>query len=209
MPLTLKQVKNIREEEGTPGGTTYHVTKKGRWEEEKTLCFRRRTKHPGTRCEKTAGFGTWHIGTGACKFHGGSGGRKPTTGRGAKVARQRLATDIQKYLDGDRAKLLDLSTQLATVKVLFEEFVEHFPEPEDAKYGIELHRIQQLTGTIGSLVEKISKIESRNTLTMSQVLYLRVIMTDILMKYVPETARQRAVLDLTQRMGSGIPLLEE
>lgn len=205
MPISKDDCKDIRIEEGTPGGDTYWVTINGA--EEKPLCFRKIPNRP-FHCGNLAGKGTWHIGTGACKFHGGNAGRKPSTGRNAHVAKTRLAADIQKYLDGDKAKLFDLSRELATVKVLFEEFTEVFPEPGDDTYGIELHRIQQLVGTIGNLVDKISRVESRNALTMSQVLYLRVVMADILMKYVPEPKRERAILELAQRVGAGTPLLE-
>lgn len=199
--ITKRECRQIREEDGTPGGVTYHITKKGRWSEEAPLCFRRLPNNNSFRCAREAGFGTWHRGTGACRWCGGNAGRKPSTGRQSKMARIRLGTEIQEYLDGNMQTLFDLRFELATVKAMFAEFMEGFPEPEDKDYGINLQRAQQLVGTIGTLMDKMSKVESRDTLTISQVLYTKAVVADILMRYVPEGQRERAVADLVHRLG--------
>lgn len=208
MPIAKNACKKIRKEPGTPGGITYHITKRSS-NGETPLCFRRLTNGSGNRCANHAGKGTWHVGTGACRKHGGNAGRPPTTGKHAVMAQHRLAGTIQEYMDGDHGELMDLSKELATIRALFAEFMEEFPEPYDDRYGIQLQRATAMIQATGSLVEKISRIEARNTLTASQVLYLRVVMADILMKFVPLEQRQRAVDELLQRFGGGTELLVE
>jgi len=212
MPITKADCKHIREEEGTPGGVTYHITKRGRGQKESPLCFRSLANslidNTGHRCSNTAGKGTWHVGQGACRKHGGNAGRKPTTGKHAFRARERLADRIEYFLEHDYDKLMRLDRELAAMKLLIQDFIERFPEPEDTKFTIELSRLTTMIQAVGSLVDKISRIESRNALTTQQVLYLRVTMADILMKYVPVEKRERAVQELAQRVGSTQLFLE-
>ena len=200
MPITEAQCELIEYEEGTPGGTTFYITRGGR---EVPLCFRSLPGRIGLKCANHAGKGTWHVGTGACRKHGGNAGRPVTTGRNAHRARQRLKDQIDDYVEKDREELLSLDRQLAALKILFEEFVERFPEPGSDKFSIELTRMTQMIQACGALVEKISRIETRNAITVAQVLYLRATIADILLKYVPDDERERAVGELLQRLGGG------
>jgi hypothetical protein len=194
-------------EEGTSGGPTYWVTLRGETEA-KALCYRK-SRHKDKSdsgkqyyCANVAGHETWHRGEGACKYHGGTAGKPPTTGAKSVVAKRRLADDIQKYLEKDESKMMDLRYELAAVRILFQEFVEKFPDVDDERYGIEVNRAMAMVGTIGSLVDKISRIEARNTLTASQVVYLRVTVADILMKYIMDPDRRdRAIRELVHRVG--------
>lgn len=223
MALLKSQCKKIEEEKGTIGGTTYHITLKGD-SNPRALCFRRVKSDDKLfqRCSNIAGFKTDHVGTGACAFHGGaSRAHNITTGAGARVTKMRLQEKIDKYLQQDRDRLLDLTYQLAATRAIFDEFMTTFPNPEADNYGINLNRFQGIVGTLSTVVEKISKIENRNTLTTAQVLYLRATVADILMKYLPDPElRERAAKELAARMGGDIevemepreyslPLLEE
>lgn len=205
MSVHKDEVKVKEIEEGTPGGKTFHILFKGD-KNTRALCFRPIHNTGGEmRCEKPAGANTWHLGTGACSLHGGSGGHPVSSGRNAVVSRQRLAGSIQKYLEMERPKLLDLTQELAFTKAVFDEFSENYPDPTAEDYGIYFNRLVTLIGTLGSLVEKISRTDARNTLTAAQVLYLRVAITDILMKYIPEPdKRDRALKELANRMGGDI-----
>lgn len=201
--LKKSDCKGIREEPGTHGGITYHVRLTG--EQEKPLCFRRRNKSPMYRCTLPAGHGTWHLGQGACKYHGGLAGRKPTHGRAAKMVRRKLLEDVNRFVEEDADQLLDLSKQAAAMHVLFRNALERFPnDPTSKERSKEVRNVLHIVQATGSLVDKISRIESRNALTAAQVLYLRVTMTDILMKYVTDPdMRQTAVEELAHRVGSG------
>lgn len=208
MPLTKAEVVVVREELNTAGGTTYWIYRNDDPERtEIPVCFRpltgKDTKGKGYRCNRYAGLGTDHPGTGACRLHGGvtNLAAKIKTGKGAIVTRSVLQDRIDEFLTGDLSDLSDLSVELAGMRAIFREFLEEFPEVDDDTYGIALARATKLVNAIGSLLEKISKIEARNTLTAAQALYLQATVADILLKNIPDPdKRERAVRELTNRM---------
>jgi hypothetical protein len=215
--ITKSQCRRIREEEGTPGGITYHITKKGA-SAETALCFRtipskERNPDGDQRCSRSAGYNTDHVGTGACYLHGGRLANLSvvmgniTNGRKAYKTRALLANKIDNYLNGDSEILFDLSKELAAMRAIFEEFMEHMKGPGDDDYSTDIYRAVNLVGTIGTLVDKISRINSRNTLTSAQVLYLRATVADILVKYIRDPIdRESAVKELTSRVtGDELP----
>jgi hypothetical protein len=218
MAITKSQCKRIREKEGTVGGVTYYITKKGDVKEY-PVCFRiinNKEKNPDglLRCANPAGHNTDHPGTGACSVHGGVLANVDNVikfiknGRSAYVTRASLSGKIERYLNEDAEQLFDLSKELAALRAIFEEVIEKMAEPTDPlKYGDDVFRIVNLVGTIGTLVEKISRINSRNTLTSAQVLYLRATVADILVKYIRDpNDREQAVKELTSRVtGNELP----
>lgn len=200
---------DIRIQEGTVGGRTFYVRLPDE-KEERPLCFRRISKNIEMRCTNPAGYKTSHNGTGACGYHGGAATENVamsniTTGRNSFATRSRLNDQVQKYLSMDRTKLLDLTEQLAFGKAIFDEFVNFYPTPDDEKYGIWLMRFQNMLTSLGTLVEKMSRIDTRNTLTAAQVLYLRATVADILMKYLTDPYdRERAAKELAARLGGEV-----
>jgi hypothetical protein len=196
---------NIRTEEGTIGGATYYVKLPGRNTPETAVCFRRIHKDPTFRCTNPAGGGTYHSGTGACKFHGGNSGAHGTgitNGRSSKVTRLRLKNSIDSYLSVDRSILLNLNYELACAKAVFDEFVENSPDPTVEGYGIWLNRFLIIISSMANLVERMSRVENRNTLTAAQVLYLRATVADLFMKWIPDPFnREKAAKELASRMG--------
>ena len=205
MAIEKRKARIIDVGEGTVGGDTYTIKIPG--EIEQDLCFRRIHNKKGMRCTNVAGYKTNHVGTGACSFHGGNTTKNPniTTGRHAKSTRKRLDAQIQQYLDKDRSDLLDMTYHLAATKAIFDEFLADFPEPKDDTYGLWFGRFQGIVGTLGTLVEKITKVDARNSLTAAQVLYIRACMVDIFMKYIPEAdMRERAIRELASRMGGDV-----
>jgi hypothetical protein len=209
--LKTANITNIIE--GTPGGRTYFVILPDK--PEKALCMRTMHKKGGQSCTNPAGYGTDHPGTGACKYHGGcvTGQAVITTGNYAIVTRSRLAEKIDEYLSKDRAQLLDMTGEFAALKVIFNEVLDKAPDP-NAKleitdggviidhYGRWLNQIQKLLSTMGTLVEKITQADSRNTLTAAQVVFFKTVVADILIKHLSEPAdRERAVKELTSRLG--------
>jgi hypothetical protein len=198
---------NIRVVEDTYGGNTYYVTLPGKNMREQALCFRPLKKQPAIRCTQQAGWDTSHLGTGACKLHGGCvDGVKITTGKYSRATKMRLNDNIQKYLDGDRNILLSLDYELAATKAVLDEFLEKkFVDTDDDNYGSSFNKFVEIIGTLGTLVEKISKMETRNTMTAAQVMYLRATVLDLLMKYIPDAnMRETAARELAMRMGGDI-----
>ena len=116
-----------------------------------------------------------------------------------------LRRRIDEYIEsGDRDSMLDLTYELAALRVLFQELVEHFPDPTDQKYTIQVSRAVTMIQATGSLVDKISKIQSRNNITAAQVMYLRAVVADILAKYLTDPDyRERAVKELMARVEGG------
>jgi hypothetical protein len=159
------------------------------------------------RCTNVAGYKTNHVGTGACSFHGGNTTKNPnfTTGRHAKSTKARLDAQIQQYLDKDRSELLDMTYHLAATRAIFDEFLVGFPTADAQDYGLWFGRFQGIVGTLGTLVEKITKVDARNSLTAAQVLYIRACIVDILLKYIPDPGmRERAIRELASRMGGDV-----
>ena len=203
--MKKSEVRITKVEEDTIGGDTYWIKKHGA-EKAFPLCFRPKSDGSKDRCEQAAGFGTDHLGWGACKFHGGNNGRyvsnsNITHGKYAVKTRHRLSDQIDNYMKQDRSVMLDLTEHLAATRAIFDEFIAEYPRPGDDDYGVWFHRYTTLVGTLGSLVDKISKIDARNSLTAAQVLYIRAVMIDILMKWVPDENRNRAMKELVSRMG--------
>lgn len=118
------------------------------------------------------------------------------------MARRRLEDRIDNFLD-DRENLLDLSQELATARAMFEEFIEKVqPDPDSDDYGIHLARTIKLVSTIGTLVDKISKVQSRNALSAAHVLYVRAAIADLFVKWISDPDdREAAIQDLLFRIG--------
>jgi hypothetical protein len=208
MSVEEKQAKIVEIRRGTIGGDTYLVRLPNNGKEPKAICYRKMKNQPTMRCTHEAGYRTSHLGTGACRFHGGAD-KTPTisTGINAKQTRLRLRDSIENYLNLSRDDLLDLTEHLAATRAIFDEFLEKFPNPDDENYGLWFGRFNALIMTLGNLVDKISRIDSRNTLTAAQVLYLRATMVDILMKYIPDPdVRERVVKEIAVRMGGDMEL---
>jgi hypothetical protein len=203
MSLLKSTSKIVRSDLDTPGGVTYYVIPPGE-DTARAFCYRQLRKKGDERCAQPAGFKTWHVGTGACYLHGGASSEASPTfvnGRKSKL-RIRLQERIDEYLDKDRESLLDLTNELAVSKSVFDELLEQLPDPTAEDYGIWFYRFNQALNMISNLVDKVAKIDNRNSLTAAQVMYLRATVADILMKYISDPdQRERAARELASRMG--------
>lgn len=207
MAIRESEALHVTIEKGTIGGDTYWVEHPD-WEgEEVALCWRRvrGSDEPGARCSQEAGFGTWHSGAGACRYHGGLAGRNVKTGKNAPVSRSHLAKKINDYIEtGDRDSMLDMTYELAAMRVLFQEVVDHFPSPDEQGYSGNVQRLISMVTATGSLLDKISRIQSRNNITAAQVMLLRVTIAEILVKYVPDVGkREMAMKELMDMIPGG------
>jgi len=216
MAITRQDCAEVRKELETVGGDTYHIRRIGETDFQK-MCFRPILRHRQKvyddqnrllRCSYQAGRNTDHLGTGSCSLHGG-GGKNTTNGvhfmkhgRNNGKIRGSMRGRIDEYYAMSKTELRDLTKELATVKAIFSEMVDNIPEIDDEDFPVSLSRIQNMVGTIGRLVDRISTIESRDTLTVAQVLYFRTVVADILMTYITDPRqRELAAKDLVQRIG--------
>lgn len=167
-----------------------------------------RTSEDGQKqyCAHRAGHDTDHVGEGACRRHGGMAGRFSKHGKYAPVNEHRLYNRVVQYAQRDRPQLMDLTFELAATRVLIEEIVQHFPEPDDdnmLEYFSAIDRLQSMVGTVGSLLEKISRVEARSVLTAGEVMLLKAKIEAVLMRYIPDAQmRQLAFLDLENSIPS-------
>lgn len=209
MAIVKSEVDEIVEERGTDGGTTYQIKRKGD-DEYKALCYRRFKGEKSVnengerkRCSRPAGWGTTHVGTGPCKLCGGSSiPANITNGKTAYVTKGKLAEEIQQYLDKGKIELRDLTYELAATKLLLKKVIEQMPGVDDDNFGRDLYRVNNLVQTVSSLVDKISRIEARDTLTVHQVIYFRSVIVDILGSYVKDPQDlELALNELVERVG--------
>lgn len=207
MAIFKKDCTRIEKERDTIGGDTYYV-QHPKWEGERAICFRPvknipvedkagRNRH-GALCERDAGWRTDHPGEGACRTHGGMGGRNNAiNGNRSEKSAKHMRSRIEDYISNDQNQLMDLSFELGALRVMFQDMIDMFPDPESDDYTIYVARTLKMITAAGSLVDKISKIENRNTITINQVLYVRALIANMFMKYIPDPdMRERAIKEL-------------
>lgn len=207
MAIFKRDCTRIEKEKGTLGGDTYFVRHPKWRNEERAICFRPVKNIPvednegrhrlGGYCERPAGWRTDHEGEGACSTHSGNAGRPSINGNRSEKAAQSMRRRIEDYLGDDQNVLMDLTFELGALRVMFQDVVDMFPTPGDDDYTIYVSRALNMITAAGSLVDKISKIENRNTITVNQVLYIRALMANMFLKYIPDPdLRERAIEEL-------------
>lgn len=213
MAISKEDCTSIEIEDGTIGGSTYYV-RHPKWNnEERAICCRPVKNIPGYDranmfCERAAGWRTDHEGEGSCRTHGGSHssrGRQYSTGERSVATKKHLKKRVDDFIEKDKNDLMNLDTELAAMKLLFQDLLEMFPEShEDEGYGMYMNQAMKLVNIISDVVDKISKIESRNTITVNQVMYLRVRLATMFTKYIEDPEkRQRALRELVASMPGG------
>lgn len=214
MAISKDDCDSIRIVEGTLGGKTYHICHPKWAGEERAICFRPVKNIPGYEdrsgmfCERAAGHNTDHKGQGACRSHGGMNHAMVpfgvTDGGRSVMTVKHLRAKIDQYVATDRDQLMDLTFELASLRVMFEELIDIFPDPTEREFSLYLDKAADLVNGIGSLVDRISKVESRNTITANQVLYLRATIADLFAKHITDThTRELALRDLMNRIAGG------
>lgn len=165
----------------------------------------------GARCSRGAGSGTSHQGTAKCKVHDHlSDAAKVAlvkTGKGAVDLQAYLSNKVTAYLSlsEDRARFLSLDRELALQKASLDMVVDYARELEDpAANAIKIsEHITRTVEKIGQQIERIRKIENAAALNASQVLYLQRVVAALFTEYIKDPVlREKAVLDLMQRMGT-------
>lgn len=150
----------------------------------------------GTPCKRPAGWGTDHVGSGRCKLHGGaSHGRPIKHGRYSKVARGSLISKIKMMQDDPDP--MDLMSELQIQRALLAEALERLGDARITELPEFWEATSKLTKDVVNTVEKIERLRLAETLTATEVQYLKVRIIDLLEKYVPDPdARGRFVHEL-------------
>ena len=84
----------------------------------------RGTTHDGTPCEKSAGWGTDHVGLGRCRLHGGN--NMARHGRYSTIKRAELRELIEKFEDDPDP--LNILPELAAVRALFVDYLDRYDQ---------------------------------------------------------------------------------
>ena len=132
-------------------------------------------------CSLKAGLGTSHQGKESCKYHE-RGSPAITTGRYATVTRNRIIDAMEQYRNDP--DVLNLIPELAMLRGSLEVFVAGTNKNETSDKTISL--ILRTVDSIGSMVDKIDKIQSRQVLTAASARLLMLRAVDIAKLYVPQ-----------------------
>ena len=148
-------------------------------------------KSDGNYCKMRAGTRTSHLGSGRCFLHGGSSDGRPIVhGFYSKKLRSKLAEDYQKVIEDPT--FINLYTELAVIKTIFGEFLEHFSaeleksKQEDKNFWVEIsekgtpmlnpeaRNIFDMLEAIGKIYTRIvdAEVKSKQTLTIKQVMLI-------------------------------------
>jgi hypothetical protein len=168
-------------------------------------------KKNGEPCKMPAGWGTDHVGAGCCKKHGGNGGRPIVHGRYSRKLAKRLKDKYEFYLQDPQRGTLD--REYAELRALLDYFHEKIAEAEEngdklredytAKELPEIpDPVSQYTDALMGVLEQIrktvdtiSKIQSRETLTMTEQVAVITILSVILREEVPDEGKLRSIFD--------------
>lgn len=128
----------------------------------------------GGYCKLKAGYGTDHVGTGRCKFHGGaSHGRPVTSGLYSRSYNLNLAEKTEEIRNNPET--FHLSAELLTLKAVFGELLSILPDnPHDWFSDEDLPKLRMLLN-VSERIRKTftavldAEIKARAYLTMADV----------------------------------------
>jgi hypothetical protein len=141
----------------------------------------------GTPCKNPAGFRTNHPGEGKCYLpgHGGcSTGRPITTGVNAKKTSRQLRDKMTKHLANPNP--LDLTGELALLRSLIDHFMEKLEEAEKDPTREDAGTFILLVQGVQKVADTISKIQSRELLTIAEMTLVLVVLADVLREEVKD-----------------------
>jgi hypothetical protein len=156
------------------------------------------TTRSGTPCQRKAGWGTDHVGSGRCRAHGGNAGRPPTHGLYSKTAREGLAAKIREAREHDTQELRD---EVAVLRALLTDYLEDVHTVDEDTVS----DITKLVDAVRRGADTLSKIDARTALTARHVEYLQARFADILTTYVPDEDVDAALRDLRDAVAADEP----
>lgn len=113
-------------------------------------------------CSHEAGFGTDHFGTGRCRYHFGHiipGKFQRTYGKHLK---RELRQRFQEFSQQDDIELMDLRPELILLRTILTDTINVYQDTRSAR-AMDLSL--RILDNISSTVDRIDKIQSRQTLT--------------------------------------------
>jgi hypothetical protein len=163
-------------------------------------------KRDGGICQRPAGWGTDHVGSGFCKLHNGNvakGAEHPNFKHGAysKYAASAIADKIADFPEGDA---LSLVGELSLLRALLAAFLDKY---KDAALITEsLDSITKLTESIRKTTDSIVKQRNDTALTAVEIAFIMSRLPDLVVKYIAEPDKQQQFLaDLFGVFGGSRP----
>lgn len=155
-------------------------------------------KKDGEPCRQVAGKGTDHLGIGRCKFHGGNS--KIKHGRYSKV-QGGLGDKIQEHMDSPSP--LDLLPELATLRALFERWIDQDGERSPVEI---LAGAEKLVDGMRKTVDTIHKMQTRELLTSRE---MEMGLYRILEIITEEVSDPESIARISQRFNSAFQIHAE
>lgn len=146
------------------------------------LCLRPKRQSEGV-CTRPAGWGTGHLGEGACKLHGGAArGRPIVHGRYSLKHRESMQEKMEQFLADPEPGRLD--SEIALLRTLLQEFLDRYPADSPLPLA-SINAMYNMVEGIARNVERVSRILNETALTQAEVQFISARIVDVLIKYVP------------------------
>jgi hypothetical protein len=131
-------------------------------------------------CTKTAGWGTDHVGIGACKLHGGCNPIKH--GYDSEIMRERLGNTFERFKNDPNIGAVD--GEVALLRGLVQKAIEKGKEGED---------VASLTEKVVKAVETMAKIRQKFGITIETVNRITEQMGVVVSRHVKDPAILAAI----------------
>jgi hypothetical protein len=156
-------------------------------------------KRRGGLCQQPPGFKTPHPGVGRCKFHGGCTPVKHGASSSVYALRPTIGEAVERFLALENP--LDLSSELATMRALAEDFINRYQEWRDALLAwhasyltdkatakpreiLDVADGHRIIAEVGKMVERIEKIRAENAISWPRLTTLSGEMYRVVERYV-------------------------
>lgn len=160
-------------------------------------------RHKDDYCNQPAGFGTNHVGTGRCKYHGGlSSGRPKKSFSAAEFLNSEIISKFESISDVDPSTISNVDNEINVVRSSFYQYVQEcvnkkfVPDPSDLK---------KFTDSLTRLIAVKTKLETKAKDEVPKILIFYVNkVTTILDKYIQDPMIRKSIASEMRH----IPLLE-
>jgi len=172
-----------------------------------TVC-NARLRYKGGYCDKPAGWGTEHEGTGRCKLHGGAAnaGRPKQTYTPSEFISNDILEKFEGVVQSDPLSISNLDNEITVLRSIFYQYLKQCQTEGKLPHSTYL---KQYTEAFSKLIDLKNKVENqsnpRNITTNVFITYVNQV-TDIIRKNVSDRVTlDRIVHDLE---GLALPELE-
>jgi len=153
----------------------------------------------GTYCQRPAGSGTKHLGTGRCRRHGGNNTNEHsiTTGRYSVSKRKVFKEKLDRFYEYGNP--FDLREEIAYLRTLMQDMIDKIDDPNMEHVSAkDIDSFRGLIDDIGKTAERYSRIVNSTALTAAEIVYFEARILDLIGKYI-EPERQLAFIGELKR----------